>query len=387
MFTSRCTVADFLLKDWLPAIKSTTKPTGWANWQTYAQSYVVPIIGRVKLQELNARQLIALYEHLLSAGRVKRDTDSVMYAYWVARRKNGEEPTPREVARECAVSIHAARAALPRYRSGHIPRSQPPGLAAKTVRNIHIMLHRALSDAERWRYVHENVAASVKPPRVPRRRPTIWTPAQLAKFLQYARPDRFYALYLLAAMTGMRRAELCGLRWAAVDLDAGRLAIEDTRVVVNGRAKASDGKSENALRLLSLDQTTVEVLRQWRADQASERPFFDPAHTGTDLVFTWEDGRPIHPDVVRQRFNRMAAACGLPRIRLHDVRHSYATAALKAGINPKIVSERLGHASAAFTLSIYTHAIPGMDRDAAEIIAEVILPPREDPEDPMGAVR
>ncbi|HEX3814972.1 MAG TPA: tyrosine-type recombinase/integrase [Mycobacteriales bacterium] len=87
------------------------------------------------------------------------------------------------------------------------------------------------------------------------------------------------------------------------------------------------------------------------------------------MVFTREDGRPIDPDVVRQRFNRLSAACGLPHIRLHDVCHSYATASLRAGVHPKVVSERLGHASAAFTLSVYTASIPAMDRDADTVAA------------------
>lgn len=91
------------------------------------------------------------------------------------------------------------------------------------------------------------------------------------------------------------------------------------------------------------------------------------------MVFTWEDGRPIHPDVVRQRFNRLSAACGLPHIRLHDVRHSYAPASLRAGVHPKVVSERLGHASVAFTVSEYTASIPAMDRDAADTVAALFL--------------
>ena len=101
--------------------------------------------------------------------------------------------------------------------------------------------------------------------------------------------------------------------------------------------------------------------------------FFDRDYADTDRIFVWKDGRPIHPDVIRQRFNRLAARCGLPHIRLHDIRHSYATAALKAHVNPKIVSQRLGHSSVGFTLSVYSHALPGIDRDAASTMAGLFL--------------
>src|SRR4029453_12204978 len=91
------------------------------------------------------------------------------------------------------------------------------------------------------------------------------------------------------------------------------------------------------------------------------------------LLFVWADGRPLHPDTITALFHKHCQAAGLPRIRLHDVRHSYATAALKAGISPKVISERLGHSSAAFTLQTYTHVIPGMDEMAADTVAKLIL--------------
>ena len=220
----------------------------------------------------------------------------------------------------------------------------------------------------------ENVAEHVEPPNVRRHKPTVWTPAQLRTFLTFVRADRFYALYLLAATTGLRRAELCGLRWQAVDLDAGTLSVEpDTRVVVNGKAQDSDGKTDNAPRMLALDPATVAALKEWRDRQRAEHVFFDRDYLTGDRVFTWENGRPVHPDVIRQRFNRLVQRCGLPHIRLHDMRHSYATAALKAGVHLKIVSARLGHASETFTASVYQHALPGMDREAAGTIAALFV--------------
>lgn len=244
----------------------------------------------------------------------------------------------------------------------------------KTVRNVHTMMHAALANAVGWRYVVENVAEHVNPPPVRRRKATVWTAAQMRTFLEFVRGDRFYALFLLGATTGFRRGELCGARWPAIDLEAGTMAVEpDSLVVVNGKAMSSDGKSDNAPRLLSLDRATVAALREWKEVQNSERVFFDTDYEGTDRVFTWENGRDVHPDVIRRRFNRLSERAGLPHIRLYDVRHTYATTALKSGVHPKIVSSRLGHASVGFTMTVYSHALPGMDREAADAIASLFV--------------
>jgi len=203
------------------------------------------------------------------------------------------------------------------------------------VRNIHVMLHKALSDAAAWGYVRQNPAEHAKSPRVGRRRPAVWSVDELARFLTGQRQDRFYALYLLAATTGMRRSELCGLRWAALDLDEGTVALTDTRVVVRGYATDSDGKTDDSIRKLALDPATVAALKEHRGRHEEERALFGAGYLGGDYVFRWEDGRPVHPDVIRQRFNRAVARLGLPRIRLHDMRHTYATAALRRASHPR----------------------------------------------------
>ncbi len=379
---SHRTLGDFLINEWLPAIKGSIAPTTWANWRAYAESYVVPTLGAAKLQKLTPPQVMAFYGRLLTDGRVKVDNNTRMYAYWTEHRDAGREPSAREIEQACGVTIHAARAAVRRFRTGRIPQVRPAGLAPKTVRNVHIMLHRALADAVGWRYLSDNPISFARPPKVSRGGRSVWTIEQLGRFLAYTSGDRFFALFLLAATTGMRRAELCGLHWSALDLDAELLSVQETRVVVDGRAEASDGKSDSAGRLIALDPATVAALRAFHTLQESEREFFDRDYIDLGLVFTWQDGRPVHPDTIRERFARLIAACGLPRIRLHDVRHSYATAALRAGINPKIVSHRIGHSSAAFTLNVYSHVTPGMDRSAASEVAELLLapPPTTDPE-------
>src|SRR5512143_2501194 len=176
----------------------------------------------------------------------------------------------------------------------------------------------------------------------------------------------------------MRRGEVAGLRRQDVDLDAGTVVPARPRIVIDGQAAESETKTEAGHRPRALDPVALGALRARVAQWEQERAEF--GHT-TDLLFCWPDGGRIHPDSITDWFQQHARAAGLPVIRLHDVRHSYATAALRSGVHPKVVSERLGHASVAFTLRVYSHVIPGMDAQAAGLVAGVILGP------PGGPVR
>ena len=247
------------------------------------------------------------------------------------------------------------------------------GLAPKTVRNIHAMLHRALKDAVRLGYLVRNVADAVTPPRAASPEMQVWTPDQLRAFLAQVRHDRLYALWLLVATTAMRRAELAGLRWVDVDLAAARVSPRRPRVVVNYVVHESEPKTRMGRRSLALDPATVAALEEHKIRQEQERADVGSAWRDSGLVFTRPEGSPIHPDLITDWFRRLARAARLPPIRLHDVRHSYATAALAAGIPAKVISERLGHATIAITLDVYSHVIPGMDAQAADAVASLIL--------------
>jgi integrase len=185
------------------------------------------------------------------------------------------------------------------------------------------MLHRALVDAVAWKYITHNPASNIKPPKRPRNRREVWNSEQIDTFLTSAQRDRFAALFLLELTTGIRRGQICGLKWSAVDLDVGEVTVHDNRVVVGGRARdKAGGKTHNADKTISVDQATLVALRRWRERQNGEREFFGADYHPGDYVFTFEDGRPPHPDTIRQRFDRLAAAAGLSRITFHDLRHS-----------------------------------------------------------------
>jgi integrase len=187
-----------------------------------------------------------------------------------------------------------------------------------------------------------------------------------------AQRDRFAGMWILAATTGMRRSELLGAHRQSLDLNLKTLSLDDTLISVDGRAEQSDGKSEAGERVISLDAFTVAALRQHLAMLDAERTAFGSAYAGGGWLFVWPDGTRPHPDTVIERFNRLVDAAGVRRIRLHDVRHTYATLALTSGAEPKIVSDRVGHSNPGVTFQIYTHPSVGADRAAAELLGQMI---------------
>jgi integrase len=247
------------------------------------------------------------------------------------------------------------------------------GRAPKTIRNVHGVLSKALGDAERWGLASRNPARLADPPAVTRPRVRVWSPEQTRAFLAAVGSDRLFAVWLLAATTGMRRGELLGLRWADVDFDSGVVRIAQARVRAGNQVVAGEPKTARGRRTIALDPATVAALRQHRKRQAEERLLADPSDVDSGLVFTMPDGAPIHPNRFSLWFRTRARAANLPAIRLHDLRHSYATAGLAAGVPPKVMSERLGHATVAFTLDTYTSALPALDKSAAEVVAGLIL--------------
>ena len=185
--------------------------------------------------------------------------------------------------------------------------------------------------------------------------------------------DRLYALWMLAITTGMRRGELGGLSWSDLDLESGRVTISQTRVSVGYEVVTTTPKSKSSKRSFLLDPATVTALKAWKRRRKAERLAWGPGWIDTGLVFGKEDGTPYHPQRITQAFARKAKAAGLPAIRLHDVRHSYATAGLEAGVPLKVMSERLGHSSISITGDLYTHVTEQSDQDAADRTAAFIL--------------
>lgn len=319
--SSKITVGAYLTERWLPAIKTRVRPSTHDSYRRNVQRHLVKRIGNLRLQQLSGDALNAMYAECIESGR----------------------------------------------RDGK-------GLSPRTVRYLHAIMHRALADAMRWRLVTRNVAEQADPPRQRRNRAAIatWTAPQLRAFLEHVREDRLYALWHLLASTGMRRGEALGLALDSVDLDAKRLAVTRALIAIGYEIEFSEPKTERGRRNVALDSQTVAALRAHRKDQIAEQLALGPAYEDRGLVFCCEDGTPIHPDRASKLFAQHVKAAGLPRIRLHDLRHTHATLALAAGVHPKVVSERLGHSSIAITLDTYSHAIPALQEEAASAVAALI---------------
>jgi integrase len=249
--------------------------------------------------------------------------------------------------------------------------SKGRSLAAKTVRNTHVVLRKALADAERLELVSRNAAAAAKAPTPSRPLPTTWSSDDIKDFFASAKENRLFAAFVLLATTGMRRGEVLGARWSDVNLDAGQLYVAHTLTTIgSGQLVAGPPKTPKSRRIVYLDTNSVAVLKEHRRRQREERLAAGDTWDGAiDLVFRDELGGPLHPDWFSREFDRLVRSSKLPRIRLHDLRHSHATVALSRGIHPKVVSERLGHATVGITLDLYSHVAPGLARDAAEDVA------------------
>jgi integrase len=310
----RTTLEAFLTETWLPAMKHRVRPTTHDNYRRCVKKHIVPVLGAVELQQL----------------------DETSVERWLTGLADVE-------------------------------------LAAKSIRNVHGVLSKALEDAKRLRLVARNAAARADLPRVPQRAPRVWTTAQLHQFLDGTAEDRWAPMWRLFAMTGMRRGEVLGLRWSDVDLKAGTLTVTTQRTIAGGSIVEGPPKSRSGARTIAIDSATVDALKAWRRQQKADQLLMGAGWLDTGgLVFTWPDGSPPWPQAVTGWFQGQAGDLGLPRIGLHGLRHTSATWHIASGRSPKLVAQRLGHSHVNVTLHLYSHVLPGEDRTAAEAMAAAV---------------
>lgn len=253
------------------------------------------------------------------------------------------------------------------------PDTKGKTLRPSTIRRVHALLHACLNGAVRDGLVFVNVATHVRLPRNPKQVRSTWDPAQLQRFLTATWNDPLGPLYLVLATTGMRRGEAVGLRWDDVDLDHGSLAVRQAMISVSYRVLVDEPKSGAGVRTIALDPTTVEALRVLQQRQLQQAELLDAAWATTGLVFTREDGTAWHPEYVSKHFTGLATSAGVPVIRLHDLRHTHASLGLRGGVHLKVMQERLGHSSISVTANMYSHVSPGLQRDAADRVADLTL--------------
>lgn len=323
---TKMTLAQYIEGQWLPSLR--LKPATVQGYRDQMSYYVLPHLGHVRLRDLTGGDITRLYADLRANGR----------------------------------------------------RKGPGGLSESSLSKAHVALSKCLGDA-----VEEGLLARSPMVKLPRRvRPSqerreemrVWSSEEIGRFLDHAAGDRLYAVFRLTLATGLRRSEVAGLRWQDVDLDAGRLSVRRGRVSVGYVVEEGTPKANRA-RTVGLGADTVSTLRGHRRRQLEERMAWGEAWTDSGLVFTREDGTPLHPQTLRWHLRRLTGEAGVPVIRFHDLRHCAATHALANGVPVKVVSEMLGHSSTGITEDVYAHVLPHQ-QDSAAAVMDTVLGNRAD---------
>jgi integrase len=282
---------------------------------------------------------------------------------------------------EKSIRPHLGRIALQRLTARHLDelygKLKADGRSPKTIRNHHAIVSAALHQAVRWGWMRDNVAERAKPPRVSPGRVNAPPVESVREIIEAAerRDPRIAALLMVAALTGMRRGELCALRWSEVDLERGNLDVSKSVVVVDGGVSVKSTKTDRS-RLIALDEVGVAVLLRHRASIKSLAAEAMVELVDDPFVFSPEfDGSlPFRPDTVTSFFIRLRNGLGLSSTRLHDLRHFTATQLIGAGVDVRTVAGRLGHSDPSPTLRTYSHVIEERDRAAAALMGQILQP-------------
>lgn len=315
--THHGTVAEWL-SEWLDTYSRSgkVKRSTIAAYSDHVHKQLVPRIGQIPLGKLTPAHVARLYADLLAGGEV-------------------------------------------RHKSGR-------GLSPKTVRNIHQTLNKALGDAVRFGKVTRNVCESVDLPRYERPEIQAWTVDELQLFLGDAasRGDSLLPVWYLLASTPLRRGEVCGLKWSDVDLVEGLVTVRSTRLEVHGEIFEDSPKSRRGRRTLAVDTPAVIALAALRNAQEENATVL--GGRVPEYVVTDHSGLPISPETLTRKFYAATKRARLPQIRLHSLRHTWASFALQEGVSVHVVAGRLGHSDPGFTLRTYAPFMPSQDREAIE---------------------
>ena len=313
---SRMTLAEWLNRWSTVYMTGAVRPNTLEGYRRDMDNHVKPYLGETLLIKLTSDDLQKLYRHLLERGRK------------------------------------------------HLRQNCGPGLAPATVRGIHTTLHHALKTAADEGLIPFNPAEKATPPSVPSTPKRVLTHDQLEKFLCAIQFDPIWHDFFYTELTtGLRRGELCGLTWEDFDGDDGILKVRRTiHAPKGGVLEAGDTKTYAGQRTILLPYSTTQLLRERKTAVLTEWIFPDPLFPE----------RPVNPGSAYRRLKELLRQAGLPSIRFHDLRHTFATHALASGVDAKTLSGILGHTKASFTLDTYTHVTGDMHRSAAEIVGNVV---------------
>ena len=244
-------------------------------------------------------------------------------------------------------------------------------LSPNTVIKHHNLLTNTLNAAERQEYITKNPMRAVSPPKKRQREAKFYTPEQLGILLDKAVGTRLELPVFICAYLGLRRGELCGLRWSDVDLEHKTITIENTRSQVGKKEIEKGTKTASSTRTLYLPDTLCDMLKAAKEHQQACRAEYKNAYDDNDYVVVMEDGRPFRPNYLSELFGKFLADNDLPKIVLHELRHTFASLSNQAGIPAYNIGKALGHSTPATTQKIYTHLLDQTHTQAVEGVAAI----------------
>lgn len=311
----KTTLAEYL-EQWLrDYAKPNLAPRTAEGYESIIRCHIVPFLGNIPLTRLKPEHLQRYYSEKLSSGRYDGKGD----------------------------------------------------LSRTTVSHHHTCLHRALKMALVSGLINRNPADAVTPPRPQRSEMHTMNEDEIHTFLEAAQRTPYYVLFYLALFTGMRRSELLALRWCDVDLLLCQAYVtRSLHHLRNGEIIFRAPKTAKGRRMVSLSPSAALLLQEHKDKQEATRASLGISLKDDDLVFSDLEGKPLLPDTVSHFWAKLVKRTGLEGIRLHDARHTHASLMLKQGVHPKVVQERLGHATISTTLDLYSHVTPGLQQAAAE---------------------
>ncbi|NJP30422.1 tyrosine-type recombinase/integrase [Micromonospora thermarum] len=330
------------LRHWLDT-RTKIRPTTRFHYTRDVEKILIPYLGRYRLTDLDTRLLRTLFAQIATTINSK------------GRPQSASAMQHLRTTLRAALSLAVREGLLDCNPARHIEISGYQQPHAKVWTDARV---------ERWEQDGE------RPP------VAVWTAKHLATFLGAVTDDSLYAFWWLTALRGLRRGEMCGLRWADIDLDRGVLTVERNRTTAGYQIVEGDPKTPAGRRAVALDKRTVQVLRahrRWQLDQRAQAAEDGKPWTDTGYVFARADGLPINPNYATTRFRKLVQRTGLPPVRLHDLRHGAASLAHEAGADLKTLQDLLGHSSIVTTADTYTSVLPEVQRRCADATAHLVL--------------
>lgn len=340
------------------------------------------IQGRKKDAELLLAQLISQHELGIDAGPGQVTVDEFLQR-WLRDYAEVSVGAKTYVRYAEICRLHLApklgSVTLAKLRPARIQQAyrelQDAGLSAQTVLHVHRVLRGALNWGVRMQMLTRNPTDATEAPRAERHEMRALAPPEIQILLDAARPTDLYHLVFVALATGVRLGEALALKWRDLDMEQRSLQIVRSLQYLPGRGLAFvPTKTHRSSRAITLSEETVAIFNDLRKRQVTARLGLGPAYdTAGDLIFCGPTGVPLAPYNVSRRFGDLAKSAGLAPLRFHDMRHSYATLLLRAGVHVKLVSQALGHSGTQLTLDTYSHAQPDLEAEAANMIDRFLV--------------